>query len=119
MKKPQMTIAQQRYREVLKLAEMHEEKENPSEATIREAERLMNSYYRLAGMDDRLLILSNTERTCNSRYTKELEKKAYNWGKRLSAEFTKFCGLKLTYFGHIASITDKDNYRKISTYWYN
>ena len=101
----------------MKLAGMHEE--NPSPETIREAERLMNSYYRLAGLDDRLLILSNDERTCNSRYTKQLEEKAHKWWKRLSKEFTDFCGLRLQYFGSIASIVDADNYRQISTYWYN
>ena len=117
MGKPQLTIAQKRWNEVLKLAGKREE--NPGPETIREAERLMNSYYRLAGLDERLLILSNDERTCNRKYTKELEKKAYNWWKRLSKEFTDFCGLRLQYFGAIASIVDADNYRQIDTYWYN
>lgn len=117
MRTPQMTIAQQRRKEVLKLAAMHEE--NPSDETIREAERLMNSYYRLAGLDYRLLDISNDTRTCNLWYTQKLEDKAYRWWRRLSKEFTDFCGLRLQYFGALPSIVDKDNYRKIHTFWYN
>lgn len=112
-----MTIAQYRAREVRRLAAKHED--YPSPETIRRAARLMGSYYRLAGLDDRLLYLSNDARTGNSRYTKALEEKAYNWYKRLSAEFTEFCGYHLEYFGHIASIVDQNNSREISTYFYN
>ena len=112
-----MTIAQMREREVLRLAQYKEQ--NPSAETIREAQRLMNSFYRLAGLDDRLLYLSNNERTCNSRYTKTLEDKSYRWWQRLSAEFHAFCGFKLEYFGHLPTITDGDHRQTISAHYYN
>lgn len=112
-----MTIAQYRAREVRRLAAKHED--NPSPETIRRAARLMGSYYRLAGLDDRLLHMTNDPERGNSRYTKAQEERAYKWYKRLSAEFTEFCGYHLEYFGHIASIVDQNNSREISTYFYN
>lgn len=111
-----MTVAQLRYKEVIKLAKYREA--DPSAETIREAGRLMNSFYRLSGLDDRLLYLSNSERSCNSRYTKELEDKAYKWWKRLSNEFNSFCGFKLEYFGHLPTITDGNHNQTISAFYY-
>ena len=112
-----MTIAQMRKREVLRLARYREK--NPTNETMREARRLMNSFYRLAGLDDRLLYLSNDSRTCNSRYTKEQEDRAYRWWRRLSKEFTNFCpDLKIQYFGHLPSIATQDNHIAVSAHYY-
>lgn len=112
-----MTIAQMREREVLRLARAKEE--NPSAETIREAQRLMNSFYRLAALDDRNLYLSNNERTANSRYTAQSEERAYKWWLRLRDEFRAFCGYSLEYFGHLPTITDGDGSQKISAFYYN
>ena len=47
----------------------------PLEEDIALAKRTMNSFYRLCGIDERLLYLENDERRHDSWYTKELEKK--------------------------------------------
>ena len=112
-----MTIAQQREREVVRLASA--KSPEYTESDLREARRLMNSFYRLAGLDERLLYLENTESTCNNRRTKQLSEKAYNWYTRLSKELGAFCGYKLTYFGHLPTITDADNNKKISAFYYD
>lgn len=112
-----MSIAQLRERETLRLAERHEP--NPGPEALREAHRLMNSYYRLSALMDRNLILSNTESTCNLKSTARSEDRAYNWYKRLSGEFTAFCGLSLRQYGHIPSIIDADGHHAVSTYWYD
>lgn len=97
-----MTIAQMRAREVRRLAEYHAE--NYTDADLREAERLMNSFYRLCGLAETNLYLANNERTCNSRYTAESEAREDRWYKRLSGEFKKFAGLELFYAGYAPSI---------------
>ena len=112
-----MSIAQLRERETLRLAKRHED--DPSPETIREAFRLMNSYYRLCGLMENNLYLSNNERTCNLKSTERSEERAYNWFKRLSAEFTAFCGFSLRQYGHIPSIIDADGHHAVATYWYN
>ena len=83
-----MTIAQCREREVYRLAELHTS--NPDPDTIGKAWRLMNSYYRLCGLCDRNLYLSNDESTANKASTKRSEDREYNWYKRLNKEFEEF-----------------------------
>lgn len=97
-----MTIAQQRAAEVRRLAEYHGA--DYSAADLREAERLMNSFYRLCGLAERNLYLANDERTVNSSSTKASEDREYRWYKRLSEEFTSFAGLELYYAGYMPSI---------------
>ena len=99
---PKMTIAQLREREVARLAEMHSAEY--SERDLEQARRLMNSFYRLCGLAERNLYLTNNERTCNCRYTKESEEKESRWYKRLSAQFKEFAGLELFYGGYMPSI---------------
>ena len=112
-----MTIAQLREREVLRLAYYHAE--NPTEEDIRTAKRLMNSYYRLVGLCERVLYLSNDERTCNSRYLSELEDKEDKWYHRLSKQFAEFCGCRLRYFSYFPSIIDEYDSLAISLYFYS
>ena len=97
-----MTIAQLREREVNKLARF--KSENPSEEDYAEAKRMMNRFYRLCGLEERLLYLENDERTYNSWYTKECDAKAERWRNRLNADFKRIYGLELVYCGYAPSI---------------
>ncbi len=114
------SIAEKRHAEVLKLAKIINP--DPSAADIRNAARLMNSYYRLCGLADRNLYLSNNEYSCNTRYCKESEEKESAWHKRLNNEFNKY-GLSLVYTSWIPFIGYKDIHggfsRVIDTYFYN
>ena len=117
----QLTIAQLREKEVVKLATLHNA--NPSEADLREAHRLMNSYYRLCGLDERNLYLTNDERTCNKSWVKESTERAWNWWKRLDGEFYSFAGLHLVYSGVCATICEKEENsncikREVITRWF-
>lgn len=118
---PKMTIAQCREREVHRLAELH----NPAPAPedIDKARRLMNSYYRLCGLCDRNLYLSNEEHTCNKLSTKRSEQREENWHERLNKEFEEFAGVSLVYCSWYPSIGYKSKQggfeRKIDAYFYN
>lgn len=112
-----MTIAQLREREVERLAEMSETKD------LAEAKRLMNAFYRLCGIDDRLCYLENDWRTVNSPYTKKLAEQSYNRYQKLKKRFEDFCGLTLFYNSWLPSIGTKDPVtgsvcQKISRYFY-
>lgn len=102
----QKTIAQLREMEVEKLAKLHTSE--PSEEDMNTARRLMNSFYRLCGLAETNLYLANDERTCNRPSTKASEDRESAWCKRLSAEFTAFCGLRLYYSGYAPSIGTVD-----------
>lgn len=97
-----MTIAQMREREVEKLATIGNT--NPTEQDIREAQRLMNSFYRLCGLCETNLYLSNNERTANTRRTAESEARQDKWFERLNKEFNELYGLQLYYCGFCPSI---------------
>lgn len=71
-----MTVAQLRERSVLELAKRRNT--NPTDEDIALAKKTMNSFYRLCGIDERLLYLENDERMHDSWYTKELEKSVTN-----------------------------------------
>lgn len=116
-----MTIAQCREREVNRLAELH--KPDPGPEDIDEARRLMNSYYRLCGLCDRNLYLTNDDYTCNKFSTKRSEERESNWYKRLNKEFEEFAGVSLVYCSWYPSIGIKSKYggfeRKIHAYFYS
>lgn len=97
-----MTIAQLREREVERLAKFHAE--NPTEEDIATARRLMNSFYRLCGLAETNLYLSNDERTCNRISTHKSEMRESIWHERLSKQFEEFAGLTLVYCGYAPSI---------------
>lgn len=112
-----MSIAELRSREVYKLAGMNI-KDNMNTA-IAEATKLMNSFYRFCGLEERLLYLVNSEKTCNSRYVVSLEVKAEKWRERLQAAFKPY-GLMLVWYGYLPTITDhKGGNEVINTYFYN
>ena len=97
-----LSIAQKRHIEVVRLASLKNPCPVPSD--IAEAQRLMNSFYRLCGLAERNLYLSNDERTCNTRYCKESEEREYSWWKRLDKTFNDLYGLRLVYCGYQPSI---------------
>ena len=97
-----LTIAQLREKEVKRLAQFHTD--NPTEEDIMKARKLMNSFYRLCGLSERNLYLTNCEHTCNKPSTKESEEREYKWFKLLNKEFREFCGLELVYCGYHPSI---------------
>lgn len=116
-----LTVAQLREKEVERLASFHAEEFTAEDKE--KARKLMNSFYRLCGLAERNLHLSNDERTFNSKYTAKSEERENNWHKRLSEEFKSFADLQLVYFGYLPSICEKcasGGYReKISRYFYD
>ena len=97
-----MTIAQLREKEVERLARY--KTDDPTENDIVEARRCMNSFYRLCGIDERLLYLENDERWHDKPYTKRLEEQRDKWHKRLDKQFNDLYGLRLVYCGYCPSI---------------
>lgn len=97
-----MTIAQMREREVYRLAaRVHEE---PTPEDIATARRLMNSFYRLCGLSERVCMLENNDRTCNLPSTSRLEEKRGRWAARLDTDFNAEYNLHIQYLGIFPSI---------------
>ena len=115
-----MTIAQMREKELRRLAAY--KNSDPSDEDIAEARRLMNSYYRLCGLCETNLYLTNDERTHDKPYTKRSEERESKWHKRLDKQFNELYGLRLVYCGYYPSIGTLDkNYGfsdKVSTFFY-
>lgn len=101
----QPTIAEFRERELKKLVSF--KTGNPTYEDYAEAKRLMNSFYRLCGLCERNLYLSNEERTCNLISTKRSEEKEERWWNRLDNMFHETYGLNLVYCGYAPSIVSK------------
>ena len=97
-----MTIAQMRDRAVLQLAER--KTATPTEQDIQDARRIMNSFYRLCGLDEQLLYLENDERTHDKPYTLEKAAKRERWFDRLNAIFKSEYNACLVYFGYCPTI---------------
>ena len=97
-----MTIAQLREREVRNLAKF--KSENPTVDDIREARRNMNSFYRLCGLCERNLYLSNDEYSANRASTHRSEAREDAWHDRLDKIFRDTYGLRLVYCGYAPSI---------------
>ena len=89
-----MTIAELREKEVNKFAEV---------SGMEKAKNIMNRYYRLCGMDERLLYLENDERTHDKPFTTELSAKRDKAYDKLNADLQAY-GMKLTYFGYLPTI---------------
>lgn len=101
-----MTIAQLREREIERLARF--KTDHPTDADYKEAQRNMNSFYRLCGLAETNLYLANNERTCNSLYTKKSEEREDAWHRRLDRIFHETYGLRLVYCGYAPSIGTVD-----------
>lgn len=100
-----MTIAQLRERAVLELAKRRNPDPNKEDVAL--AKKTMNSFYRLCGIDERLLYLENDERMHDSRYTKDLEKKRDKWFDRLNNAFKSEFNCCMVYFGYLPTICEK------------
>lgn len=96
-----MSIAELREKEVYRLASYRENE--PSAEIIADARKIMNSFYRLCGLCEKNLYLANDERTCNSRYCKESEKREEQWVKRIDKWLEPY-GLTLFFCGYCPSI---------------
>lgn len=116
-----LTIAELREREVKRLAMYHAE--NPDADDIIIARQLMHRFYRLCGLCETNLYLSNNERTCNTKYTEESENKESRLYNKLKKDFQDFSGLTLVYCGYCPSIgilhAEGGFSEKISRYFYN
>lgn len=102
-----MTIAQLREKEVEKLATFRNGEpwqHEPTEEEKQQARRMMNSFYRLCGIDERLLYLENDEKWHDRPYTKNLSAKRDKWFSRLNEQFKEKYGLVLYYSGYCPSI---------------
>ena len=97
-----MTVAQLREKELDKLVRF--KTDHPSGADYAEAKRIMNRFYRLCGLEERLLYLENDSDTYNTTYTKECKDKSGRWRDRLNADFKRIYGLELVYCGYVPSI---------------
>ena len=78
-----LTIAEKRENAVIELA-------SRTNGNIASARKAMNAYYRLCGLEERLLILENDERTCNTPYTKSLQEKEQKSIERVKGYFKEF-----------------------------
>lgn len=103
MRKP--TVAEMREKDVLRLAERTTEPE-----AIEKARKALNSYYRLAGLSERLFYINNSERAytrCfNSGVLADMEAQEDRWIKRLN-EYLKPFGLAVVFTGIYPSIVRK------------
>ena len=95
-----MTIAEQRQRAIETLA-------NRTNGNIANASKAMNAFYRLCGLEERLLYLENNEKTCNSSYTKSLQEREERAIERVKKYFEEF-DAALVWFGYLPTICDKD-----------
>ena len=114
---PKMTIAQLRERDINRLVSM--KTAEPGADDYREARRVMNSYYRLCGLSERNLYLSNNEKTCNTRWCLESEDRESHWYNRLNETFKTVYGLRLVYFGYFPSIATAENCIAIDPKFYD
>ena len=98
MRKP--TIAEKRSKAIIELA-------NRTTGNIENARKAMNAYYRLCGLEERLLNLENDSRTHNTRYTKQLQEREERAIERVKKYFEEF-NATLIWFGYLPTICDKE-----------
>ena len=99
-----MTIAEKRKKAIKELAMRNNL--NPTQQDIDDARKAMNSYYRLCGIEERLLRLENDERTCNGWGTKRLETRRDSWFLRLNEIFKTKYNAELVYSGYLPCICE-------------
>lgn len=114
------TIAELRYEQVNKLATF--KNPDPTREDINAASTHMNSFYRLCGLAEKNLYLTNDEKTANKASTAYSEKREQTWFERLNKTFQENYGLCLTYCGYLPSIGILDEHggftEKIERYFY-
>lgn len=82
-----LTIAERREKELDILISY--KTSNPTPADYKEARKIMNSYYRLCGLANRNLMLTNNENTYNRVSTHKSEERESKWFKRLQKNFQR------------------------------
>ena len=115
------TISQLRYEQAVKLASYRDP--DCSEMAIAEAQSVMISFYRLCGLAEKNLCLSNDETTANLKSTADSEEREQKWFERLNKVFQLKYGLCLCYCGYMPSIGVKNEHggftEKIERYFYD
>ena len=81
------------------------------------ARNIVNRFYRLSAMDERLLYLENDERTHDRPYTKELAQKAERSLDRLKNDLQEY-GLTIRYYGYLPTLEEIGTQREALTRWY-
>ena len=81
------------------------------------ARNIVNRFYRLAGADDRLLILNNDERTADRPYTKELEERTEKALNNLRNDLKEY-GLTIRYYSWLPTLEEIDTQHTALTVWY-
>lgn len=102
-----MTIAETRKENVLKLAERSEHFLEDTAATIRRAEKAMNSFYRLAGYSLRKFEIENDGRRYNEKLSERMEKRELAWTKRVS-EYLKEFNADIFFSGLYPSVIERE-----------
>lgn len=106
-----LTIAEKRERAVVELA-------NRTNGNIEGARKAMNAYYRLCGLEERLLYLENDANRHNSAYTKQLQAKDEKAIARVRKYFEEFDAV-LVWFGYLPTICAKGTTRDLCiTFFY-
>ena len=107
-----LTIAEKRAKAVIKLA-------NRTSGNIEGAKKAMNAYYKLCGLETRLLYLENDERTCNSAYCKKLQLQEERAIERVKKYFEEFNAV-LVWFGYLPTICEQGTTQDLYlTHFYN
>lgn len=100
-----MTTAQLREKAITQL--VARKTEFPTAQDYKDARRVMNSYYRLCGLDTQLLTLQNDPNAYDKRYTLEKEEKRDKWYQRLNKILKNEYNAQLVYFGYLSTICEK------------
>lgn len=106
-----MTIAEMRRRSVRELAERRNP--NPTEEDMALAKKTMNRYYRLCGMDERLLYLENDYKMHDKPYTIALAEKRDKLLDSLNSVFKNEFNARLVYFGYLPTICEVTSTRDL------
>lgn len=100
-----LTIAEERAKAVIELA-------NRTNGNIDGARKAMNAYYRLCGLEERLLNLENDEKWHDSPYTKKLQEQEERAIERVKKYFEEFDAV-LVWFGYQPTICEKGTTRDL------
>lgn len=98
----QMTVAQLRKRAVTELAQR--KTASPTQDDLTAARHVMNCFYSLCGMEERLLYWENDERTYNKPYTLETAARRDRSYERINATLKREYSAHLVYFGYLPTI---------------
>lgn len=111
-----MTIAQQRDKAIDRLMAR---KSNNTFEDYQRVRKIMNSYYRLVGLCNRLLAFDNTSGVYNERRSTEMHLRENRWFKRLNKQLAEF-DVELMYSSWFPTIVKKGTTQDLYlTYFYD